>query len=117
MNALDGTTADRPEVVTRVRVLIVDDHAVVRRGIRAYLEVLDDLEVAAEAKQRSKKDAMKALKQSLADVKTEEAKGRREVEGEHARQTAALREERTKDAARVARLVKAAQLVGQQFPR
>jgi len=32
-----------------VRVLIVDDHAVVRRGIRAYLEVLDDVEVAAEA--------------------------------------------------------------------
>ncbi|MFI5519927.1 response regulator [Streptomyces platensis] len=32
-----------------LRVLIVDDHAVVRRGIRAYLEVLDDLEVAAEA--------------------------------------------------------------------
>ncbi|MEV5413057.1 response regulator transcription factor [Thermopolyspora sp. NPDC052614] len=32
-----------------VRVLIVDDHAVVRRGIRAYLEVLDDMEVVAEA--------------------------------------------------------------------
>lgn len=32
-----------------IRVLIVDDHAVVRRGIRAYLEVLDDLDVAAEA--------------------------------------------------------------------
>lgn len=32
-----------------IRVLIVDDHAVVRRGIRAYLEVLGDLEVAAEA--------------------------------------------------------------------
>lgn len=31
------------------RVLIVDDHAVVRRGIRAYLEVLDDMEVAGEA--------------------------------------------------------------------
>ncbi|MFB6441350.1 response regulator [Streptomyces sp. NPDC056411] len=29
--------------------MIVDDHAVVRRGIRAYLEVLDDLEVATEA--------------------------------------------------------------------
>jgi len=29
--------------------MIVDDHAVVRRGIRAYLEVLDDIEVAAEA--------------------------------------------------------------------
>jgi DNA-binding NarL/FixJ family response regulator len=32
-----------------VRVMIVDDHAVVRRGIRAYLEMLDDIEVAAEA--------------------------------------------------------------------
>ncbi len=32
-----------------VRVLIVDDHAVVRRGIRAYLEVLDGIEVAGEA--------------------------------------------------------------------
>lgn len=32
-----------------IRVLIVDDHIVVRRGIRAYLEVLDDMRVAAEA--------------------------------------------------------------------
>ncbi len=32
-----------------MRVLIVDDHAVVRRGIRAYLEVLDDIEVVGEA--------------------------------------------------------------------
>lgn len=32
-----------------VRVLIVDDHAVVRRGIRAYFEVLDEIEVVAEA--------------------------------------------------------------------
>ena len=32
-----------------VRVMIVDDHAVVRRGIRAYLEVLDDMQVVAEA--------------------------------------------------------------------
>jgi len=32
-----------------VRVLIVDDHAVVRRGLRAYLEVVDDLQVVAEA--------------------------------------------------------------------
>jgi len=36
--------------VTRpVRVLVVDDHAVVRRGIRAYLEALDGMEVAGEA--------------------------------------------------------------------
>lgn len=34
---------------TTVRVLTVDDHAVVRRGIRAYLEVLDDIEVVGEA--------------------------------------------------------------------
>ena len=32
-----------------VRVMIVDDHAVVRRGVRAYLEALDDMAVAAEA--------------------------------------------------------------------
>lgn len=32
-----------------VRVMIVDDHAVVRRGLRAYLEVLDDMAVVAEA--------------------------------------------------------------------
>lgn len=32
-----------------VRVLIVDDHAVVRRGLRAYLEALADVEVAGEA--------------------------------------------------------------------
>ncbi|MBL1098391.1 response regulator [Streptomyces coffeae] len=36
-------------LTTRTRVLIVDDHAVVRRGIRAYLEVLGDIEVVGEA--------------------------------------------------------------------
>lgn len=45
MNAPAAPTPANAEL----RVLIVDDHAVVRRGIRAYLEVLDDLEVAAEA--------------------------------------------------------------------
>lgn len=37
--------ADEP----RIRVLIVDDHAVVRRGIRAYFDVLGDVEVVGEA--------------------------------------------------------------------
>jgi DNA-binding NarL/FixJ family response regulator len=32
-----------------LRVLIVDDHVVVRRGIRSYLEALDDVQVAGEA--------------------------------------------------------------------
>ncbi|MEZ4767397.1 MAG: response regulator transcription factor [Caldilineales bacterium] len=33
----------------RIRVLIVDDHAVVRQGLRSYLELKDDIEVAGEA--------------------------------------------------------------------
>jgi DNA-binding NarL/FixJ family response regulator len=32
-----------------IRVLLVDDHAVVRRGLRAYLEVFDGVDVIAEA--------------------------------------------------------------------
>ncbi|GAA0947357.1 response regulator transcription factor [Pseudonocardia zijingensis] len=32
-----------------IRVLLVDDHSVVRRGVRAYLVGYDDIEVAAEA--------------------------------------------------------------------
>ncbi|EMQ97451.1 DNA-binding response regulator [Paeniglutamicibacter gangotriensis Lz1y] len=32
-----------------LRVLIVDDHAIVRRGIAAYLEVLDDIETVGQA--------------------------------------------------------------------
>jgi DNA-binding NarL/FixJ family response regulator len=32
-----------------VRVFVVDDHAVVRRGLRAYLETVDDMEVVGEA--------------------------------------------------------------------
>jgi DNA-binding NarL/FixJ family response regulator len=32
-----------------VRVFVVDDHAVVRRGLRAYLESVEDMEVVGEA--------------------------------------------------------------------
>jgi DNA-binding NarL/FixJ family response regulator len=32
-----------------IRVLIVDDHAVVRRGLRGFLDLLDDIEVVGEA--------------------------------------------------------------------
>jgi DNA-binding NarL/FixJ family response regulator len=32
-----------------VRVFVVDDHAVVRRGLRAYLESVDDMEMVGEA--------------------------------------------------------------------
>ncbi|WAP55262.1 response regulator [Streptomyces sp. S465] len=33
----------------RIRVLLVDDHQVVRRGLRTFLEVQDDIEVVGEA--------------------------------------------------------------------
>jgi NarL family two-component system response regulator LiaR len=35
--------------VTVIRVLIADDHAVVRQGLRTYLELQEDVEVVAEA--------------------------------------------------------------------
>ncbi|MCY0923881.1 MULTISPECIES: response regulator [unclassified Streptomyces] len=34
---------------TRIRVLLVDDHQVVRRGLRTFLEVQEDIEVVGEA--------------------------------------------------------------------
>jgi DNA-binding NarL/FixJ family response regulator len=34
---------------TPIRVFLVDDHAVVRRGIQAYLQLVDDIEMAGEA--------------------------------------------------------------------
>ncbi len=43
-----------------IRVLIVDDHAVVRRGIRTYLELLGGIEVLAEASDGQ--DALDTLK-------------------------------------------------------
>jgi DNA-binding NarL/FixJ family response regulator len=46
----DSRTLLRSEQRTGpVRVMIVDDHAVVRRGVRAYLEMLDEIQVVAEA--------------------------------------------------------------------
>jgi NarL family two-component system response regulator LiaR len=35
--------------MAKIRVLIVDDHGVVRQGLRTYLELVDDLEVVGEA--------------------------------------------------------------------
>ena len=32
-----------------IRVFLVDDHTVVRRGMRAFFEMLDDIEVVGEA--------------------------------------------------------------------
>nr|MBA2556462.1 response regulator transcription factor [Chloroflexota bacterium] len=34
---------------TAIRVLLVDDHAIVRRGLRSFLDLLDDIEVVGDA--------------------------------------------------------------------
>jgi DNA-binding NarL/FixJ family response regulator len=47
-----GTDRSEGAAVTesgRIRVILVDDHGVVRRGLRGYLELLDDIEVVGEA--------------------------------------------------------------------
>ena len=45
MSGPDAENRDR----IPVRVFIVDDHAVVRRGLHAYMEMVDDMEVVGEA--------------------------------------------------------------------
>ncbi|MFE7135899.1 response regulator [Streptomyces sp. NPDC057638] len=40
---------ERPARARPIRVLLVDDHQVVRRGLRTFLEVQDDIEVVGEA--------------------------------------------------------------------
>ena len=42
----------------RIRVLIVDDHAVVRRGLRAFLDLQPDVEVVGEAADGASAEAM-----------------------------------------------------------
>jgi DNA-binding NarL/FixJ family response regulator len=48
-------------VTARIRVLIADDHPVVRQGLRAFLDVQDDMEVVAEAA-----DGMAAVERAAA---------------------------------------------------
>ena len=49
-----------------IRVLIADDHAVVRQGLRTYLELQDDVEVVAEA--ADGEEAVAAAAQHAPDV-------------------------------------------------
>src|SRR4051794_41915190 len=46
---MDGASAGPVEGAARIRVLIVDDHAVVRRGLRGFFELLDDIVIVGEA--------------------------------------------------------------------
>lgn len=49
-----------------IRVLIADDHAVVRQGLRTYLELQDDVEVVAEAADGA--EAVAAAERAAPDV-------------------------------------------------
>ncbi|HEX9038809.1 MAG TPA: response regulator transcription factor [Ktedonobacterales bacterium] len=56
----------KAETAERVRVALVDDHAVVRRGLRTYLESFTDLTVTGEAS--SGEEALERLEDWLPDV-------------------------------------------------
>ena len=47
---LDRSTNEERTILQRpVRVFVIEDNTVVRRGLRAYLEMVDDMEVVGEA--------------------------------------------------------------------
>src|SRR5512140_2756401 len=51
------------DVPARIRVLLADDHAVVRRGLRGFFELLDDIEIVGEAEDgRQAVDLVEALR-------------------------------------------------------
>ena len=55
-----------PEAAAPARVLLVDDHAIVRRGLRSILELEPDISVVAEA--GGWNDALQALDRARPDV-------------------------------------------------
>lgn len=46
---MSGATPRETDERRPIRVFVVDDHAVVRRGLEAYFEMVDDLEIVGEA--------------------------------------------------------------------
>ncbi len=50
----------------RIRVLIVDDHAVVRQGLRTFLDMLPDIQIVGEA--ASGRESLEAVAKSKPDV-------------------------------------------------
>lgn len=49
-----------------IRVMVVDDHGMIRRGLAAYLKSISDLELVAEA--RDGQEAIEVCEQALPDV-------------------------------------------------
>ncbi len=52
------TKESQPDEGGRIRVLLVDDHAVVRSGLKTFFDLLDDIEVVGEASDGSEGVAM-----------------------------------------------------------
>jgi DNA-binding NarL/FixJ family response regulator len=46
-----GATRPQTKDGRSIRIFVVDDHGVVRRGMRAYLDMIDDMEVVGEAEE------------------------------------------------------------------
>ncbi len=61
-----ATDPAKPRASARTRILLVDDHPVVRQGLRAILSQEPDLEVCGEAESAS--DALRAIEQCRPDV-------------------------------------------------
>ncbi|HYB31259.1 MAG TPA: response regulator transcription factor [Solirubrobacteraceae bacterium] len=58
--------ASREPAAAPARVMLVDDHAIVRRGLRSILELEPDIQVVAEAGDRS--EALRVLEEAGPDV-------------------------------------------------
>jgi CheY-like chemotaxis protein len=54
------------KMADKIRVLLADDHAVVRQGIRRFLEEADDIEVVAEA--ANGREALERIREHRPDV-------------------------------------------------
>jgi two-component system, NarL family, response regulator LiaR len=62
-----GTGASGQGVtIERISVLIVDDHAIVRQGLRTYLDLQPDIEVVGEA--ASGNEAVRVVRDTLPDI-------------------------------------------------
>src|SRR3954465_11771478 len=65
-NAGDGKIKLREECMRKIRVLLADDHTVVRQGLRALLDAEEDIEIIGEAE--NGRQALQLVKKLLPDV-------------------------------------------------
>jgi DNA-binding NarL/FixJ family response regulator len=68
LHAMDGasTRPAEPEAPAQIRILLVDDHAVVRRGLKGFFELLDDIVIVGEAEDGA--EAVQLVEQHQPDV-------------------------------------------------